>query len=140
MNLGRALLLVLLLASCASDAGWSRGKKYFLLEVPELQVRRAPQKIDKATGELVLAWVAVRAPTGHARITGCELTIFHDADRDGVPAPAEVVEQRSSFDRAEKVTFADLRLPYDATRRLSALMAVRTEEGAQQVRWKLEPD
>lgn len=109
---------------CASDREhWSGGRKYDLLETEAIHVRRSRQQLDRTSGELELAWVAVRARDGAPDLEAVVLTVFIDANGDRQVQPAEIVERRETRERARKVQFSALRYPYspDAPQRTARL-------------------
>lgn len=136
------LLLLATSSSCASDrAHWSGGRKYDLLETSRVQVRRSRQQVDRASGELELAWVAARARDGAPDLESVELCVFADADGDGIARAAEIVEHRESRERARKVQFSALRFPWkDGAPALTARIVVRTVDGIERVEFELRPD
>lgn len=130
------------LGGCASEKGlWSKGAKYFLLETTKVQMRRSAQRLDKPTGEVHSAWVAVRAQDGEPDLLEVVLTVFNDRNGNGLAEPAEIVKRRESFERCRKVSFDELRFPTAVEGRpLTAHLFARTRRVREEVSWTLEPD
>jgi hypothetical protein len=141
----RAVILaasLALLASCASDrAGWGRrGRSWKLEETPALQVRRGPQVLDPATGELRITWLGVRAPDGEPPILGCELTVFDDRNGNGSADAGEIVCVRESNEKTSKILFDEVRARVEPKGRLRAKLVVRTENEIREVTWSPAAD
>ncbi|MBK7878868.1 MAG: hypothetical protein IPJ77_24680 [Planctomycetes bacterium] len=137
-----ALLLALAPACSTSRAGWGKGAWRELHEAGELQVRRAPVRVDEGTGELVLAWIGARVPEGVAGVLdGCELLVYRDDDVDRVADAGEIVLARSSAQPGRKIQFDDLRVrPAETDADLVAQLEVRTKAGRQFFRFLFRHD
>lgn len=131
-----------LLASCSADrVGWGRrGRFWRLQETPTLQVRRGPQILDAATGDLVITWLGVRAPEGEPPVLACELVVFEDRNRNGEAEPAEILCVRESLERTTKVLFDHVRFHREAGSPLRARLVARTEREIRTVSWTPAPD
>ena len=138
-----ALLLLAILAGCTGHrAGWpSRGRYEVLYESPSVQIRRSGQKLDPATGEVVLAWVGVRAPEGHPGLVTCELVIFDDRDRDDVPDLDEVLSRRENREAwTRKIVYGDVRASVAGTERLRARVVANTPKERCVATWAVAAD
>lgn len=133
---------LVLLASCAADrAGWgARGRYWKLDETPALQVRRGPQVLDPATGELRITWLGVRAHEGAPPILSCDLTLFDDRNADGSADADEVLCARESNDRTAMILFDEVRARIGPGSRLRARLVVRTENEIREVSWSPAAD
>jgi hypothetical protein len=135
-----ALAGLLLLAACSADrAGWARRGSYWKLEeTPTLQVRRGTQYLDRATGELVVNWVGVRAIEGE--ILACSLVVFEDKDGDRRIDPGEALLSRESLERTKKILFDDVRVRPKTGSKLRARLELRTGEETSVVVWDVVKD
>ena len=131
-----------LLASCAADrAGWGRrGRSWKLEETPALQVRRGPQALDPASGELRITWLGVRAPEGAPPILSCELTLFDDLNGNGTADAGEIVCARESNEKTAMILFDEVRARVEPKSRLRAKLVVRTENEIREVSWSPAAD
>jgi len=139
------LALLLALASggaCAtSRAGWARRGSYWVLtESATVQIRRGPQSIDPATGELVIAWVGARSVEGRPPLLECTLCVFDDSNGDRTPDPGEHRLTRESLERTDKVLFGDVRAPPGTGKRLRGRLVARTGSEEVEVSWTIDPD
>jgi hypothetical protein len=137
-----ALLLLAILPGCAGHrTGWpSRGRYEVLHESASVQIRRSGQKLDPATGEIVLAWVGARTPEGHPGLVACELTVFDDRDGDGEPDVGEVVSLRENRETTRKVLYGDVRARAEGARRLRARIVASTPRERCVAVWALAAD
>jgi len=131
-----------LLASCAADrAGWGpRGRSWKLDETAALQVRRGPQVLDEATGELRITWLGARAPEGAPPILSCDLTLFDDRNGNGAVDAGEIVCARESNERTAMILFDEVRARLEPGTRLRARIVVRTENEIREVSWSPAAD
>jgi len=134
--------LLVLGAGCASGpAGWgTRGRYWKLDETPELEVRRGPQVVDRATKDRVLQWVGVRTGEGRPPLLACELTVFEDRNGNGTADPGEVLSQRENLARTRQVLFDEVRVPAAVRGAVRLRLSARTEEGTREILWSLLPD
>jgi len=133
-----AFALALVAACKSAREGWGgRGSYFFLHESSSLQVRRGPQRIDPASGELVLAWVGARTLAGEPELVACELTVYDDRDGDEAPSQAEILDRRESLEPARKVLFGDVRTRARSAR---AQLVAQTSRERCEVGWKLDAD
>jgi hypothetical protein len=138
-----ALLLLLALApACAGErAGWaSRGHYEVLYESPGVQIRRGGQKLDPATGEIVISWVGARTPDDEPWLVASELTVFDDRDGDDEPDVGEVVTQRESREKTHKILFNEVRVPVGRADHLRARMVASTKRERCVATWAAKAD
>lgn len=138
----RRVILLALLASCAADrAGWGpRGRSWKLDETQALQIRRGPQVLDPAAGELRITWLGVRAPEGSPPILACGLTLFDDRNGNGSADAGEIVCVRESNEKTPKILFDEVRARLEPRTRLRAKLVVRTENEIREVSWSPAAD
>ena len=138
---GFAACLAILTACAADRAGWGRRGRYWkLVETPALQVRRGPQVLDSASGELRLIWLGVCAPEGAPPILSTDLTLFDDRNSNGSPDADEVLCARESNDRTAMILFDEVRARIGPESRLRARLVVRTENEIREVSWSPAAD
>lgn len=131
-----------ILAGCAADrTGWGRRGRYWkLVETPAIQVRRGPQVLDSASGELRITWLGVRAQDGAPPILSCDLILFDDRNADGSPDADEVLCARESNDKTAMILFDEVRARLGPAIRLRARLVVRTESEIREVSWSPAAD
>ena len=136
------LLLMAILPACAGQrSGWaSRGRYEVLYESPSIQVRRGGQKLDPATGEIVVSWVGARSPDGQPELVACEFAVFDDRDDDDAPDAGEVVALREVREGTHKVLFSEVRVRPGRAGRLRARMVASTERERCVATWTVVPD
>ena len=137
-----ALLVLAVAPACAGErAGWAnRGRFEVLYESPSVQIRRGGQKIDPATGELVISWVGARTPDDEPWLFACELTVFDDRNGDDVPDVGEVVTLRESREKTHKVLFNEVRVPIARADHLRARVVANTKRERCVATWAAAPD
>ena len=137
-----ALLVLAILPGCVGHrAGWpSRGRYEVLYESESIQIRRAGQKLDPASGEIVLAWVGARTPEGQPDLVACELTVFDDRDGDDEPDAGEVLSLRENRERSRKVLYGDVRARAEGAQRLRARIVASTARERCVAVWTLAAD
>ena len=134
-------LLLGILPACAGRAGWaSRGHYEVLYESPSVQIRRGSQKLDPATGEIVVSWVGARSPDGVPELVACELAVFEDRDGDDVPDAGEVLELREVREETHKVLFNDVRVRAAQPGLLRARMTASTPRERCVATWAVAPE
>lgn len=98
------------LPSCASRAGWGKGKYREIFADNDVEIRRGVVRVDVATGELLLPWIGARVPSGVAgEVRSCRLVVFRDDDHDRRASAGEIVSERASQQPGTKVLFSDVR-------------------------------
>lgn len=136
------LPIAVLAAGCSSThEGWGRGDATEIHESPTLQIRRSAHKIDPQSGDLLIAWVGVRAPAGAPDIESGELTLYEDRNGNKFPDAGEAFDVRSSHQSCRKVLFDTLRVASESLQgRPRAWITVHTKHESYEHGWRLVPD